>query len=377
MALSSRCQRHVPVGLVVVVLTWAMALLTTSLTADAQTLSPTPGASASPTLRVAVKSVPPFVIQDDGNWTGFSIDLWRSIAQRRGWTYTLQGVDTVDQQLDAVRTGDVDASIAAISVTGDREQSVDFSYPYFTSGLQVMIATNQPSFLDALVSFVSPDLLKLIAIVLIVLILVAHGVWLFERQMDADFPRPYLPGVGEALWWAAVTLTTVGYGDRTPKGRLGRSVAFIWMFAGIFLLANFTAAITARATVQQLHSNISGVGDLPGKQVVTVQGTTADQYLRSRGLSHRTVARIEDAYPLLEQGQVQAILYDAPVLEHYASTDGAGQVQVVGKAVQPEQYAIALPVASPYRRLIDQTLLQLMADGSYDALYARWFGNEP
>ncbi len=324
-----------------------------------------------------VKPVPPFVMQDGNNWTGFSIDLWREIAQRRGWTYSLQAVGTVDQQLDAIRTGSADASIAAISVTGDRAQTVDFSYPYFTSGLQVMVASNQPSFLDALISFVSPDLLKLIGIVIVVLIVVAHGVWLFERHMDADFPRRYLPGVGEALWWAGVTLTTVGYGDRTPKGRIGRMVAFIWMFAGIFLLANFTAAVTARATVQQLQSSINGVDDLRGKQVATVQGSTADQYLASRGLAHRTVTRIEDAYPLLEQGRVQALLYDAPVLEHYESTDGAGRVQIVGKEVQPEEYAIALPTDSPYRRAIDQTLLLIMADGSYAALYERWFGESP
>jgi ABC-type amino acid transport substrate-binding protein len=86
------------------------------------------------------------------------------------------------------------------------------------------------------------------------------------------------------------------------------------------------------------------------------------------------VTRIENAYPLLEQGRVQAILYDAPVLQHYATTDGGGRVEVVGKVVQPEQYAIALPPNSPYRRAIDQTLLQLMSDGTYDALSQRWFG---
>ncbi|MBV9354316.1 MAG: transporter substrate-binding domain-containing protein [Chloroflexi bacterium] len=379
MALSGRFRQTVSSlsRLTVVGLTCAIVVLSAGPTAGAQSVTATPPTSGSPTLRVVVKPVPPFVMQNGTDWTGFSIDLWREIAQRRGWTYALQGVDTVDQQLDAVRTGSADASIAAISVTDDRAQTVDFSYPYFTSGLQVMVASHQPSFLDALISFVTPDLLKLIGIVIVVLILVAHGVWLFERHMDADFPRRYLPGVGEALWWAGVTLTTVGYGDRTPKGRIGRAVAFVWMFAGIFLLANFTAAITARATVQQLQNSISGVDDLRGKQVATVQGSTADQYLASRGLAHRTVTRIEDAYPLVEQGRVQAVLYDAPVLEHYASTDGAGQVQMVGKAVQPEQYAIALPIDSPYRRAIDQTLLQIMADGSYEALYERWFGQSP
>ena len=359
-----------------VALACAVGMLCTSLTVEAQSLiTATP--AAGPPLRVAVKPVPPFVMQDGESWTGFSIDLWRAVAQRRAWTYAWVGLDTVDQQLDAVRTGTADVSIAAISVTSERELSVDFSYPYFTSGLQLMVDVDQPSFLNTLVSFVTSDLLKLIAIVVGVLIVVAHGVWLFERHTNADFPRQYLPGVGEALWWAGVTLTTVGYGDRTPKGRIGRAVALVWMFGAIFLLANMTAAVTARATVQQLQHNIASVNDLSGKQVVTVQGSTADLFLRGRGLSPQTVTRIEDAYPLLEAGRFQAILYDAPVLQHYASTDGAGRVQLVGKTVQPEQYAIALPLDSPYRRAIDQTLLQLMADGTYDALYRRWFGENP
>src|SRR5215471_9190662 len=270
------------------------AMLCSGMAVAAQSL-PTP-AAPGPTLRVAVKPVPPFAMRDGDSWSGFSIDLWRAIAQRRGWAFTWVGVDTVDQQLDAVRNGTADAGIAAISVTGEREQSVDFSYPYFTSGLQIMVDAEQPSFLSALVGFVTSDLLKLVAIVIVVLIAVAHGVWLFERHTNADFPRQYLPGVGEALWWAGVTLTTVGYGDRTPKGRIGRAVALVWMFGGIFLLANMTAAVTARATVQQLQHNIASVNDLAGKQVVTVQGSTADQLLRSRGLAHQTVIRIEDAY---------------------------------------------------------------------------------
>ncbi len=356
-----------PSKLLFAVLWCVIATLSTCFTVDAQT----------PTLRVVVKPVAPFVMQDGDDWSGFSIDLWRAIAQRRGWAYSLIGVETVDQQLEAVRTGGADVSLAAISVTGERAQTVDFSYPYFTSGLQLMVGMDQPSFLTAMISFVTPDLLKLIGFVVLVLVVVANGVWLFERHANADFPRAYLPGVGEALWWAGVTLTTVGYGDRTPKGRLGRLLALVWMFGGIFMLANITAAVTARATVQQLQHSITSVDDLKGKQVATVAGSTSDQFLRSRGLSHVSVARIEDAYALLDQARVQAILYDAPVLQHYASTDGAGRVEVVGKPVQPQQYAIALPPESPYRRAIDQTLLQLMADGTYDTLYQRWFGNGP
>ena len=58
---------------------WPLAAYAQTGTADA---------SAAP-LRVAVKVVAPFVMRDGDNWVGFSIDLWRAIAGRRGWTYSL------------------------------------------------------------------------------------------------------------------------------------------------------------------------------------------------------------------------------------------------------------------------------------------------
>ena len=53
------------------------------------------------------------------------------------------------------------------------------------------------------------------------------------------------PTFGEALWWAAQTVTTVGYGDVTPKTNEGRLIAFVLMLAGFATLSLVTASISA------------------------------------------------------------------------------------------------------------------------------------
>ncbi len=61
------------------------------------------------------------------------------------------------------------------------------------------------------------------------------------RLLDpADFHS-----VGEGLWWAVQTVTTVGYGDVVPKAVSGRIVAAILMLAGIGIISVVTAVVTA------------------------------------------------------------------------------------------------------------------------------------
>jgi voltage-gated potassium channel len=63
------------------------------------------------------------------------------------------------------------------------------------------------------------------------------GAWLIDRR---DFD-----GVGDALWWALQTVTTVGYGDVVPQHVGGRLIGALLMVQGIALLTVITAAVTA------------------------------------------------------------------------------------------------------------------------------------
>lgn len=139
-------------------------------------------------------------------------------------------------------------------------------------------------------------------------------------------------------------------------------------------IAQFTASVTASLTVHHLSGYIHGASDLPGKRVATVRGTTGAESLAEQHLASVEVERIDDAYPLLEAGQVDAIVFDAPVLLYHAATQGKGKVQVVGPILKDEYYGIALPSGSPLRKPINEALLELMQDAAYTDIRDKWFG---
>ena len=60
--------------------------------------------------------------------------------------------------------------------------------------------------------------------------------------------EPEVNTFGDGIWWALVTVTTVGYGDITPSTTLGRFVASALMFLGLGLIATVTAIVSAKFT---------------------------------------------------------------------------------------------------------------------------------
>ena len=328
-------------------------------------------------LRVVVKSLTPFVMIDDGSYTGFSIDLWQEIASRMGVEYEYSVVDNVSEQINAVNQGAGDLAITGISITKTREEMIDFTQPYFRAGLQLLTKsdarawTGPHAVLGALV--LSSEFLTVVGGLIVTVIVVGHAFWLIERRRNPDFPQRYLPGVWEGIWYTVVTLVTVGYGDRTARSVPGRLLAMLWMFASVLLVANFTANITSQLTFHQFQGSIQSVADLPGKRIATVDNSTAAQYLANHRLPFVDTPTIEDAYALLQSDEVDVVVYDSPVLLYYAHGEGRGKVQVTGDVFEPEQYGIVVATGSSLREQINRTLLSIYEDGRYDAIYAHWF----
>ena len=331
-------------------------------------------------LRVATKRLEPFVIYQNRRYTGFSIELWKKIAEEMSVNYELYGVDTTAKLLDEVKRGAADLAIAGIGITSKREQVLDFSHPFFESGLQIMVSKESETPLGAIFAKVfsillSPGLLYGIGLFLIVLFIAAHIIWLLERRHNPQFSKGYFNGLWQSIWWAVVTVTTVGYGDKTPKGGMGRLFGLIWILAGYFVFAYFTASVTTTVTVQELRGAIDGPQDLFGKKVATVERSPAAEYLTGQGLTTVKFEDIEKAYYLLEAGEVDAVVYDAPVLQHYALKKGKGRVMVVGLIFQEQSYGIALQVDSPLREEINIAFLRLVEKGVYKEIHDKWFGS--
>jgi polar amino acid transport system substrate-binding protein len=343
----------------------------------------------SSTVRVATRLVKPFVFYEGDHLAGFSVDLWQELCTQTNLQSTFKMETTVQDLLKAVQSGDADLGISAISITAERERMLDLSHPMFEAGLQILTragSTHRSAISSIVTAAQSPGILPIIVTMVLITIVAAHLIWWFERgQVKTSNPpnspnsanlivtQPhYYPGVLEASWWATSALAAQA--DRMPHTARARIVASVWLFVSVIFLAYFTAWLTSALTVQQLRGNINGPEDLPGKRVASIQGSTSVDYLLQRHIAITEFASVEQALTALQRNNVDAVVYDAPVLLYYASHEGLGTVQVVGSIFHKEDYGIVFPPESRYRKRINEALLRTKENGTYDRIYRKWFG---
>jgi ABC-type amino acid transport substrate-binding protein len=328
-------------------------------------------------LRVAVKPIAPFVFKNGAELTGFSIDLWHAVAQSLKVDTVWVEVATVGDQLRAVETGNADAAIAAITITKEREDVVDFTQPYFDSGLQILVhAEGKSHFLDVFDSIPWATIGTILGAFVAVMFVMANVLWLVERHAGEHPRRGYLKGVGDGLWAVALIVATGEHGDRQTVRVIKRLIIFFLWFVGVVLIAQLTATITSTQTVDRLTSKIRGPADLPGKKIASVRGTVAADYLREQGLQFVEVSSAEEGSDLVANGAVQAVVFDAPTLQYLAARRGNGVLQVVGPIFAAQKYGIAVPDGSALRKRINKALLEMYEDGRYRTLYNKWFSRE-
>lgn len=359
-----------------VVLLLLVGVVASSLLWPASTIAQSrpPAQAVLGELRVATRLLPPFAMEEHGKYTGFSMELWQKVAEELGKSFKIVVYPTLPEVLSAVQTRKVEVAIAAISITADREGKVDFSYPMFNSGLQILVRSpKQSGFVPNLLrDLISPIFLQLFAFALGMVVVAAHIIWLLERRHPKSaIDEAYFPGIFEAAWWAASTLATQA--EEMPKGPSGRLMAVCWMFIAVVFVAYFTATVTTSMTVQTLQGDIKGLDDLQNRTVATTAGSTAADFLRTKQIKTLEVDKIESAYDALLNQQADAVIFDAPVLMYYASRGGKGKVQLVGDLLREESYGIAVANNSPYRKPINSALLKLRENGTYQAIYDKWF----
>jgi polar amino acid transport system substrate-binding protein len=351
-----------------------LLLLALAGTSSAQTPGEAP--SAQP-LVVGTRLITPFVMKNGEAYSGFSVELWRSIARELGRPFEFRPEPNVRALIERIAAREVDLGIAAISITSEREQMIDFTQPMFESGLQILIRSeaaggtpmrNMWNFLS------SPGFVELVVVLLILVFVPLPIIWLVERPKGSQMieASTRVGAFFKSIWWTTTTL--IGQGTDTPMSVAGRIVALLWMFVGLVFVSYFTGNVTAALTVQRLTTAISSPDDLRGKAVVTVRGSTAATFLNQRGIAPLEVDAVEEAFDSLEKGRVEAMVFDSPVLMYRAANARGPALQLAGPVFRPESYGIAVPLESPLRESINRALLRIKESGEYDEIYRRWFG---
>jgi len=333
--------------------------------------------SAAPQpLIVGTKKAPPFSMKTpDGQWTGLSIDLWRQIAAELKLQFEFREL-ALEQLLDGVTDGSLDAAVAAFTITPEREKKLDFTHTFYTTGLGIAVAGKAHNpWLTVARRMISAAFLKVVASLTLVLLGVGVLVWWFEHKKNPQqFNGSTARGIGSGFWWSAVTMTTVGYGDKAPVTLAGRILGLIWMFVAIIIISSFTAAITSSLTVSQLETVIKGPEDLPKVTVGTMTNTTSDSYLKQIHIPFRSYESPQEGLAALQAGKVQALVYDAPILRYYIHQNYIGSLEVLPYRLQRQEYGIALPPNSPLREQINVVLLQKIREKAWQDRLKQYLG---
>lgn len=236
-------------------LTLAMALpaATTALAQDKQLLVATDTAFV------------PFEFKQDGKYTGFDIELWEAIAKEAGFKYELRPMD-FNGIIPGLQTRNIDAALAGITIRDDRKQVIDFSDPYYESGLAILVNKD--------------------------------------------------------------------------------------------------------------NNDIKAAKDLEGKMVAVKIGTATVDYLKDNvpDAKLKLFPNIDNAFLELATGRVDAVVHDTPNLQYFAKTGGEGRVKVVGSLKSGDYYGIGFPKGSELVPAVNEALKTLKSNGTYDALYSKWFG---
>ncbi len=331
--------------------------------------------ATSGTLVIGTKHAPPFAIKDaDGAWEGISIDLWREIAEELQVAFTFEERDLATL-LEGVKRSELDAAVSALTINAEREANMDFSHPFYLSGLSIATSTSgENAWIGATKSFFSWPFFQAVLALLALLLLVGVTVWFFEHRRNQQFGGPMIHGVGSGLWWSAVTMTTVGYGDKAPVTVGGRLIALIWMFASIIIISSFTAAFATALTIGRLESTIQGPQDLYRVTTATVSNSTSEVYLRDQRIEYTPFNSLQEALQALADGKVTALVYDQPLLQYLTNRDFRDTVHVLPVTFRRQSYGIALPASSRWRESINRVLLEKLDSQAWQDILFRYLG---
>ncbi|MDM8564725.1 transporter substrate-binding domain-containing protein [Candidatus Halobeggiatoa sp. HSG11] len=332
--------------------------------------------------RVAIKPSEPWVMYDDKlppkkrNPVGFSIDLWKGIAEKlevkTKWIYT----KNVSELLTVVQTNKAEIGISAVTIRSDREKIINFSTSMFELGLQIMlradigVSTPFKVLKEEVGKFTTvPNFL-----IFIFALFIAINVRWWADTKDTGiklFPQTYWLGVNSAFWWSITMLIT--WDAPRNRGGLARFIDLCWHFTGLVAMSVLTGIIAAALTIQAVGGTIKNEKDLPGKRVAAVATDAPKDYLKSIGAIVIPVNTLNQGINMLINKKVEALVHDGPRLLYLAEqiNQTEEKVIVLPAVFNYQNYGIVLPNDSKYLEEINLELLKLRESDGLDSFHSR------
>ena len=148
----------------------------------------------------------------------------------------------------------------------------------------------------------------------ITLVFTGYLLWFSERWgKQPSFPRRFVEGTYDTIWWAFVTMTTVGYGDRVPITLVGRVIAVLWMLFSIIGTSCITSAITGKISSFNINlkNKTLAVVDFSWEKMIA-ETLTANDKIQTCNSSYQCLIRVADSktYATLMSSNEAATMQD-------------------------------------------------------------------
>ena len=268
-------------------------------------------------LSVGVTDSPPFIIIEDDDITGLTIDLWNVISDSLDIDYHFVKTDLNDVMTN-IYEGEVNISIAPMAISSAHADSTFYTQPFYITTMCVAVENHYESgFVTIVKNLFSLSFLKTIGLLLFINLCIGTLIWFAERKDNPAFSDKMFSGIIDGFWWSWVTMTTVGYGDKSPLSRNGKILGTIWMLVAILIISGFTATISSELTTKRLQNNVTNIHDLHKMKVGCLEGRNTSIYLDYKHINHKQYKTFDDAFDALEKGDINALVDDGATLNYY------------------------------------------------------------
>ncbi|KAJ4891470.1 Glutamate receptor 3.7 [Raphanus sativus] len=284
-----------------------------------------------------------------------------------------------NQMIQMVADGVYEAAVGDIAIVPTRSKLVDFSQPYASTGLVVVIPANDD---NATWIFLRPFTIGLWCVVIASFFCIAIVIWILEHRINEDFRGPPRRQLITMILFSFSTLFKRNQEDTISN--LARLVMIVWLFLLMVLTASYTANLTSILTVRQLPSAITGIDSLRASEVPVgyQSGTFTLEYLtyslgmaRSRLVPLESTEEYERALKLgpTAFGGVAAIVDELPYIELFLA-ERTG-FKIVGEPFMHRGWGFAFKRDSPLAIDMSTAILKLAETRKMQEIRKRWLCN--